>query len=82
MIKIGIAVCVFFWVSLTLATHPLYLQTVIVNLALVVPVIFATIYLRTLGLFLIDLRRYLRIRLFVWQAKKSKGQQQGVPSPS
>jgi len=82
MIKIGIGAALFFWVSLTLATHPLYLKSFIVDLAVVGPVIFLTIYLRTLGLLVTDLRRYLRIRLFVWQAKKNENQQQGMPSPS
>ena len=82
MIKIGIVICLFFWASLTLATHPQYMQSFIVGLALVGPVIFATIYLRTLGLFISDIRRHLRIRLFVWQTKKDKNQQARITSAS
>lgn len=80
MVRIGIVLGLFFWVSLTLATHPQSLQSFIVDLAIVVPVIFLTIYLRTLGLLVADLLRYLRVRLFVWQSKKNKDHEGGIPS--
>jgi hypothetical protein len=82
MIRIGIAASVFFWLALTLATHPEYLKSFVVCLALVVPLIFLTIYLRALGSFIIDIWRYSRIRLFVWQAKKEKNSQARLHSSS
>lgn len=80
MIRIGIALGLFFWMSLTLAAHPQSLQAFIVDLALVVPIIFLIIYLRTLGLLFADLRRYLRVRFFVWHSKKNKDHEGGIPS--
>jgi hypothetical protein len=72
MIRVGMVICLFFWASLMLAAHPQYMQSFVVGLAVVGPIIFVTIYLRTLGLFVTELRRFMRIRLFVWHAKKDK----------
>ena len=81
MVKVGLGVSLACTLAIMLGTHPQLLHTFRLYLALAGPLVFAAVYMRNLGLFIADFRRYLKLRFLVRETKKNEKQHAGVPSP-